>query len=114
MNEAQIIKTLDLAQCELRAMYKKLGYQDSNVLREIDAVHEALTKQKKLNKPDVSNSLLAEIRRAAADYVRSEGCSCCQDRDAHKEASERLGKLLRVKKYSDGSGRDFYSYASKQ
>lgn len=67
-----------------------------------------------LHKTDVSGSLLAEIRRAVADYIKSEGCSCCQDRDAHKEASERLGKLLKVKKYSDGSGRDFYAYASKQ
>lgn len=58
MDEAQIIRALDLAQCELRAMYKKLGYQDSNVLREIDAVHEALTKQKKLNKHDVMCSYL--------------------------------------------------------
>nr|WP_298660844.1 hypothetical protein [uncultured Flavobacterium sp.] len=67
-----------------------------------------------LRKTDVSGSLLAEIRRAVADYVKSEGCSCCQDRDAHKEAAERLGKLLKVKKYSDGSGRDFYAYASKK
>lgn len=30
------------------------------------------------------------------------------------KAAERLGKLLKVKKYSDGSGRDFYAYASKK
>ncbi len=57
---------------------------------------------------------ISEIRRAFADYVASEGCSCCQDRPAHEEAAERLGKLLRVAKYSDGSGRDFYKYKTKK
>ena len=56
---------------------------------------------------------LSEIRQAFADYVRSEGCSCCCDIDGHDEAAKRLGKLLCVKKYSDGSGYDFYSYSSK-
>jgi len=38
----EVIKTLDLAQCEIRAFYKRFNYQDSNVLRQIDSVHEAL------------------------------------------------------------------------
>lgn len=70
----------------------------------IEAIDEALK---------IGNKKLKEVRLAAADYIKSEGCSCCQDRELHKEAHERLGKLLKVKKYSDGSGRDFYSYASK-
>lgn len=28
---------------------------------------------------------LQQVRTAVADYIGSEGCSCCQDRDAHKE-----------------------------
>ena len=53
---------------------------------------------------------LAEIRRAVANYIGTEGCSCCRvipDHDEHKAA---LGKLLRVKKYADGSGYDFGKY----
>lgn len=48
------------------------------------------------------------VRDAFQDYVRSEGCSCCQDYEAHKEAGNKLGKLLNFKPYSDGSGYDFY------
>jgi methionine aminopeptidase len=57
---------------------------------------------------------LSDIRRAFADYVASEGCSCCRDIDGHNEAAERLAKLLRVPKYKDGSGYDFYRYKTKK
>lgn len=55
---------------------------------------------------------LQKIREAVADYVYAEGCSCCRDIDSHAEARERLGKLLLVRKYKDGSGRDFSKYRS--
>lgn len=51
--------------------------------------------------------LIEEIRRAVADYMRSEGCSCCRDYDAHKEHEKRLAELLKVPAYSDGSGYEF-------
>jgi hypothetical protein len=51
-----------------------------------------------------------ELRRAVADYIYSEGCGCCADREAHDVDSEALGKLLNVPRYSDGSGRDFSRY----
>lgn len=51
-----------------------------------------------------------QIRTAIADYMRSEGCSCCRDVDAHKIHKEVIAKLLNVKKYSDGSGYDFSLY----
>jgi len=47
------------------------------------------------------------LRSALADYMRAEGCSCCRDNDAHAEAASRLAKLLRVPKYTDGSGWNF-------
>jgi hypothetical protein len=53
------------------------------------------------------------IRTAIADYMRSEGCSCCRNIEKHDEAKERLGKLLRVPKYSDGSGYDFSKFRTK-
>ena len=51
--------------------------------------------------------LRAEVREAFANYQRSEGCGCCGDDEAHKEAATRLAKLLDVPMYTDGSGYDF-------
>ena len=57
---------------------------------------------------------LAKVRRAVADYMRSEGCSCCSDYDAHNEHAAVLGKLLKVPKYKDGSGYDFSRFRTKE
>lgn len=57
-------------------------------------------------------SKLAEIRNAVADYMHSEGCSCCRDYEKHEQDAARLGKLLRVPKYSDGSGYDFFRFST--
>ncbi len=48
-----------------------------------------------------------QVQEAVANYMRSEGCSCCQDRDAHIEHTAKLGVLLDASKYEDGSGYDF-------
>jgi hypothetical protein len=56
----------------------------------------------------------SEIRRLIADYMRSEGCTCCQDREAHAEHAEALAKMLKVRKYEDGSGYDFAYYRSPE
>jgi hypothetical protein len=53
------------------------------------------------------------VRAALANYMHSEGCSCCQNVEGHKEDEEVLAKLLKVKKYSDGSGYDFRRYGDK-
>lgn len=52
------------------------------------------------------------LRAAVADYMYSEGCSCCQNVDAHVEHKKELAKLLRVPKYPDGSGYDFNKFRS--
>lgn len=54
-----------------------------------------------------------EIRRLVADYMGSEGCNCCRG-DDHDKHAEALGKLLKVKKYEDGSGYDFRRYRTAQ
>jgi hypothetical protein len=61
---------------------------------------------------DEAAMLRKMMRTAVANYMASEGCSCCQgaDHDAHKEA---LAKLLNVPKYKDGSGYDFSRYRKK-
>lgn len=55
-----------------------------------------------------------KMREAIANYMQSEGCSCCRDCEAHAENTEAIAKLLNVKKYDDGSGYDFGKYRTKQ
>ena len=54
--------------------------------------------------------LVGNMRRAFADYVASEGCSCCQNTEAHEKAAKRIAKLLDVPKYADDSGYDFLRF----
>lgn len=56
---------------------------------------------------------IAAIRRAVADYMQSEGCSCCSNVEAHKKHAATLGKLLGVQKYPDGSGFNFRKHRTK-
>lgn len=55
-----------------------------------------------------------KIRQAVADYMRSEGCSCCQDVEAHREHEKKLGELLGVSPYDDLSGYDWSEYRSEE
>ena len=56
----------------------------------------------------------AALRQAVADYMRSEGCSCCRDTDAHREHEARLARLLKVPRYDDGSGFNFARYRTRE
>lgn len=49
----------------------------------------------------------SKLRRAVADYIRSEGCDCCSDCEKHAEDKRRLAELLNVPLYDDASGYDF-------
>ena len=53
------------------------------------------------------------IRKAVADYMQSEGCSCCEG-DNHKDDKKVLAKILKVPKYKDGSGYNFNKFATKK
>ena len=64
-------------------------------------------------KGKITDKTLEEIRRAVADYMSSEGCSCCGDYDAHNEHKAALGRLLNVPQYKDRSGYDFSRFRSK-
>jgi len=57
---------------------------------------------------------LKQLRAAVADYMSSEGCSCCRDVDAHEEHAKRLAKLLKVPQYDDGSGYNFPKFRTKR
>ncbi len=62
-------------------------------------------------KPKPATVPLEEIRTAVADYLGSEGCSCCRGAD-HDKNQNRLAELLNVPAYSDGSGNNFNSFRS--
>ena len=53
-----------------------------------------------------------EIRNAIADYMYSEGCSCCRDIDKHEINTKRIAELLNVPMYDDSSGYDFSWFRS--
>lgn len=50
-----------------------------------------------------------KLRQAVADYMYSEGCSCCRSSD-HDEHRARLAKLLGIKPKDDWH--DFSPYRS--
>lgn len=54
-----------------------------------------------------------EIRKAIANYMASEGCSCCEGVD-HDEHKGILAKFLNVPRYSDDSGYDFGKFKEKK
>ena len=60
------------------------------------------------------NVSIADVRQAFANYHTSEGCSCCQDVEAHDKAEEMLADLLKPDAYNDGSGFDWTKYATKR
>jgi len=56
---------------------------------------------------------LREIRRAIADYMHSEGCSCCRDIEAHQRHKAAIAELLQVPMYSDKSGYNFEKFGGR-
>lgn len=52
---------------------------------------------------------LIAAKKAFSDYVKSEGCSCCRDTEAHEKAAEKIAAALGFGKYKDGSGFDFHT-----
>lgn len=62
---------------------------------------------------DDGRKLRLDLRHVLADYMHSEGCSCCEDVVKHSEHKAQLAKLLNVPKYDDGSGYDFDRYRKK-
>ncbi len=60
----------------------------------------------------MNQNTLHIIRQAVADYMRSEGCSCCEIIDDHEEHKQKLAELLKVPPYDDLSGFDFGKFES--
>ncbi len=57
---------------------------------------------------EANGGKMAKLKMAFADYAYTEGCSCCEDTEAHDEAADQIGELLGFDRYSDNSGWDFY------
>jgi uncharacterized protein YhaN len=53
------------------------------------------------------------VRELIVNYMRSEGCSCCQDLEEHAKNKKELGELLDCGKYDDEDNYNFYQYATK-
>lgn len=68
---------------------------------------------KQAEKINDKSSFISEVRASFADYVKSEGCSCCRNTIKHDEAMEKLAALLEIEPYKDGSGFNVYKYATK-
>ncbi len=60
-----------------------------------------------------SARLMDKLRNAVADYTRSEGCGCCSHSD-HGDHGARLGAMLGIPKYADGSGYDYSTFETKR
>ena len=56
---------------------------------------------------------LNKIKQAIADYMATEGCSCCENIDGHNKAKEELALLLDVPKYNDSLGYNFSKFETK-
>ena len=108
VNKSEIMREL---KAEAEIAFENTWQKEMQIRAYMNGAHDLF---KKLRIAHVSGSLLADVRQAVADYMRTEGCSCCRDYEGHKINEARLGKLLKVKKYDDGSGYDFSKYRSKQ
>ena len=54
-----------------------------------------------------------KLRNAIADYMKSEGCDCCRNQNAHDVAEKEIAELLDVPKYNDNSGYNFSMFESE-
>ncbi len=64
--------------------------------------------------PLTIRQLQHRLRQALADYIASEGCSCCQNDVAHHAAEDRLAALLHVPRYGDDSGYAWPTYQTRR
>lgn len=62
-----------------------------------------------MNASEVAARRLVALRQAVADYMESEGCSCCRDHEAHPLHRKRLAELLSVPPHKDDP--DYYDFS---
>lgn len=103
----QLEKIAQDAQLEKQLLFKVCGHRMNNkiTIGDVRLILEHAEEILGLTTKDI-------IRYAVADYMRSEGCSCCRDIDAHAEHTKRLAELLDVPMYDDESGYNFHQFSS--
>ena len=105
-------KLVDAKQNRCAELESRLDLYHGNmydvVCQENDKLQSALTTAQEENK-----QLKETIRIAVADYMCSEGCSCCRDIGAHEVNTKRLAELLNVPMYDDESGFNFSQFRSE-
>lgn len=52
---------------------------------------------------------MQKVRQAIADYMRTEGCSCCRDYDGHIQNRKKLALLLDVPEHPEED--DYYDFS---
>ena len=93
---------------DIRNAYMPDYYNNKQIMFQIHAIEEML------NDARVDGEITKTIRKAVADYMQSEGCSCCSNIEEHGKAKKKLAKLLNVPKYDDGSGYNFNKFATNK
>ena len=79
--------------------------------QEIDHIFKSGANE--LSIKELVHAHLEKIRAAVADYMWSEGCSCCRDIDAHKVNEAKIAALLDVPAHEDGGGFNFDKFKSQ-
>jgi selenocysteine lyase/cysteine desulfurase len=80
----------------------------------VDKMFELLYAEVKENfNLDFVTVSVADARQAVADYINSEGCSCCAA-DNHTECEDRLAELLKPQRHKDDSGWDWTKEATER
>lgn len=69
-----------------------------------DFQKDHMPKDKKMITKNYKTVNLSIVRTAIANYMKSEGCSCCCNTENHRENKAQLAKLLNVPMYKDESG----------
>lgn len=112
VEQCELIVQSELANNLDKAKQNLIYFQ--SLLKQLNTLSSIKSEDTETDSLKTDGATVAEIRNAFADYYRTEGCSCFRDESGHETAEQRLGELLQPEKYPDGSGFDWYKYASEQ
>ena len=100
INESYVVVRIDKNRLEATKI--------ATFVEEIDALNYCTNRNN-----DIFWIEVDRIRKVVADYMHSEGCGCCSNKEKHAKNEKRLALLLQVEPHTDGSGYNFDKYRSK-
>jgi len=111
-------KVLEVFQCEKTGnLYDPIDEEKLYKFRPLNDDIKHMMNSKIEDALDDVREFKKKVREAVANYMSSEGCSCCQDYDRHKIHKQVLGELLDVEPQQfdneDEPYYNFYKYKSK-